>query len=287
MTALSSNTLRPGLLVSLKTSIRGNVDYDKRTIEQDSFTADGARVAKWETVRTIENPEEFESAKVARGKARSLIVSVCSQTSFGYLCPEIDSEKLSRAIADARNVAAEFNATATHSKLSVYVITGRVADNDLEAVRAINSEVRGLLESMQAGVRNLDASMIREAANKARNLGAMLSPDAQVRIQLAIDTARETARRIVKAGTTAAAEIDNSAIRRIEESRVAFLDIDSAPVVDVAAPAPETRAVDFAPAAPEVAPVANAESPAFDMDSAGAVAAPVAATVPQFDFAAE
>ena len=107
MSKLLTNTLRPGYLVSLKTSIRGNVDYSKRDIEQDALTETGARVAVWETVRTIANPVEYEAAKVARSKARSLVVSVCSQTSFGYLCPEINSDKLVAAIAEARKVAAD------------------------------------------------------------------------------------------------------------------------------------------------------------------------------------
>ncbi len=34
--ALRSQTLRPGLLVSLKTTLHGNVHYQKRTIESET-----------------------------------------------------------------------------------------------------------------------------------------------------------------------------------------------------------------------------------------------------------
>jgi len=150
------STLRPGLLVSLKTSIHGNVAYSKRTIEEDHVTATGAKLAVWETERKITDPQEHERAVKARSAARNIIVGVCSPTAFGLLCPSDNADKLADAIAKARVVADEFNATAGVSRLGVYVITGRVAQDDVEAVRAINSEVRELLEDMEEGVRNLD-----------------------------------------------------------------------------------------------------------------------------------
>src|SRR5262249_1386064 len=127
---------------------------------------------------------------------------------------------------DARQVAEEFNQTAKLSRVSVFVMMGRVAPDDVEAVRAINKEVRDLLEEMKVGVSNLNAEAIREAANKARGLGSMLTPDAAARIQLASESARKAGRAIVKAGNAAAVEIDRRAIRAITEARTAFLDLD-------------------------------------------------------------
>ena len=39
---MQTNTLRPGLLVSLKTSIRGNVSYQYRDIEPEHLVENGA-----------------------------------------------------------------------------------------------------------------------------------------------------------------------------------------------------------------------------------------------------
>ncbi len=44
---IQSTTLRPGLLVSFKTSIRGNVSYTKKTLESEHITDDGAQEARW------------------------------------------------------------------------------------------------------------------------------------------------------------------------------------------------------------------------------------------------
>jgi hypothetical protein len=248
MTAIS--TLRPGLLVSLKTSCTGNVNYNKEIIEGDHVTDAGMRKATWQTERIIADPEEFERAKRTQSKALTMIRTICTRSSFGLLCPEIDREKLDRAVASARQMAEEFNSSAAITRVHVYVIVGRIAADDVEAVKAINSEISGLMRDMQEGLRNLDVKAVREAANAARNVAQMLSPDAASRVRTAIDLVRASARQIVSAGEEASIEIDRSAIARIEEARTAFIDLDDAR--EVAAPAVRGRGIDFAPAASAV-----------------------------------
>lgn len=233
------STIRPGLLVSLRTNLSGNVSYRAQEIEADHVDPEtGARRARWETERVIEDPAEHERAVKARGKARSLITTVCAQSAFGLLCPAADEDKLHAAIRDARTVTEEFNSTASLTNISVNVIVGRIAADDVEAVRAINSEIRELLAQMERGLRNVDATVIREAANKARALSTMLSPDAVKRAQVAIEAARIAARQIVKAGETAAIEVDAAAIETVRTSRLAFLDLEDAAEMQ----APEARA---------------------------------------------
>jgi hypothetical protein len=236
---LATSTLRPGLLVSLKTSHRGNVQYHRIDLEEDR--RDGGELTKWETTRTIADAAEYERAKKAQSKASSIIRSVCTQSAFGLLCPETWAWKLEDAIAEARAVVDQFNSTAQLSRVSVYVIAGKVASDDVEAVKAINSEVRDLIDTLREGVANADVAVIRAAANKAKQIGNVLTPDAQVRIQFAIDAARKAARDIVKAGEGAVIEIDKQAIKKIAEQRTAFLDIDQ---TEVAAPQVTARTVE-------------------------------------------
>src|SRR5574341_1250366 len=121
-----TSTLKPGLLVSMKTSIKGGADYLRAEIERDHTTENGERVAKWETTRTIRDPAEYERAIQVRGKARSAIIGACNQTSFGLLCPEARAAELQTAIEVARIIADEFNATAQYSSVEVYVLAGRI-----------------------------------------------------------------------------------------------------------------------------------------------------------------
>lgn len=246
------STLRPGILVSLKTTIKGNVQYVKETTEPEHAIKGGGTKATWETTRNVADAKEFELAKTLRSKARADIAKVCAATAFGLLCPEADSDKLAAAIAASRKQIEDFNRTAKITKIGVYAICGRVAPDDKEAIRAIRSEVRDLLDEMKTGINSLDASKVRDAANKARSIGQMLSPEARGRINTAIEAARKTARQIVKASKEvadkaegAATAIDRSSIRTLAEARTAFLDLDDAK--EVAAPKGKGRAVDLAP----------------------------------------
>ena len=243
---MKTSTLRPGLLVSLKTSVRGNVSYSKQVIEAEHRLETGEEKARWEMVRTIVDPDEHEKAKKARSKAASLVRSVCALSAFGLLCPEADAGKLEKALEAARKVVDDFNDDAKLSRVGVYVISGRIAADDVEAVKAINSEIKELLETMAQGVATLDVKAIRDAASRAKEIGQMLSPDAQARVTIAVETAREAAKKIVKAGETAAREVDESAVRKITEQRTAFLDLDDAK--EIAAPAVSGLALDLAPA---------------------------------------
>lgn len=248
---MKTTILKPGYLVSLKTTVRGGVHYKRRDIEPEHKDATGAQVAKWETEREIPNPEEFEAASVARNKARSLVSAVCSASSFGLLCPVADEAALFGAIAQAREVATAHNATAAASVVEVYVLVGQVARDDAEAARAIASEMRDLMQAMDEGIRRADPAAIRDAANRARAMGAMLSEDVSGKVNEAIEQARKAAREIVKrvekAGEPAALVIAQLASDRIQAARFSFLDMDEPSPVTPSAPAARPVDVDLSP----------------------------------------
>lgn len=248
---MQTRTLRPGLLVSLKTDIKGNVKYDRVDIEPDHVTTDGIKKAVWETKRFIMDPEEYEKAVTIRSKCRTLVVGVCTPSEFGLLCAEDRKPELDAAIQQAQELVQWFNERATMTRIGVYVIAGRIAADDVQAVRAINSEVRDLIEAMETGLQNLDVQAVRKAAQKAKSLGQMLSPDAASKIKAAVDTARDVAKRMVKAGEEAAKELDEAVMHKLKESRTAFLDIEGEHG-EVAAPTNTARALDLEP---EDAPV--------------------------------
>lgn len=239
--SLKITALRPSLLVSFKTTMRGNVKYTKTTLEAERTLSTGEKEAMWQTQRIITDPEEFERGRKARGDAFTAVRRICSWSSFGLLCPESNADVLAEAITEARKIASEFNSSATTTQLSVYVMVGNIAANDVEAGKAIGSEVRELIEAMEAGVANGDVKAIREAANKARGLSQMLTPENETRLKMALDAARGVARDITKANKDGTAvTVDRVALRRLGESRAAFLDFDDESAeIATAAPAAE------------------------------------------------
>lgn len=263
----NAQTLRPGLLVSLHTSIKGNINYRSTELEGthiDELT--GEERKRWETTRVIVDPAEWEAAAKMRGTVRALIVAQCTQTAFGLLCPEDRADELKAAIAEARKLGDEFNETAALTRLSVNVIYGRIAQDDVQAVQAISNELRDLMEDMQAGLRTLDVQAVRQAATKAKAMGEMLSTDARGRLEVAIDAARGAARKIVKAGEVLGLEIDQAAIAKIDLARTSFLDLDGEDGDVVAAPEMEGRGLDLGPGLGTSTVLPEDWTPELDMD---------------------
>lgn len=230
--------MKPGILVSLKTSLTGSVIYERRDLDTDQPVERGQSVERWETTKVVEDTNEHEKATKLRSKARSMIAKHCTPTSFGLLCPLSHESELNDAIRQARQAVDAFNRGAIRARVGVYVLKGRIAETDEEATRAIASEVRELLDSMQRGIAAADPEAIRAAANKARAMGAMLDSGTQERVKSAIAVARKAAReitkRVVKGGEDAAIVIDELQTKPIETARFAFLDLDDAqPAVEV------------------------------------------------------
>lgn len=251
-----TSLLRPGLLVSLKTSLRGGVHYDRRDLPTSDLDAarnadaaiapdDPLEVTRWETTRVITDKEEHERGRKVQSKASSLIRGVCSATSFGLLCPIAREEALDDAVAFARTLADNFNRSAAHSQVDVFVLKGRIAETDEEATRAIADEVRGLLDEMDRGIRGLDVASVRDAAGRARKLAAMLDQNRAEQITGAIEAAREAARAIVrrveKNGENASAVLAELQTGPIERARFAFLELSGSSDPGASLPAIERQ----------------------------------------------
>jgi hypothetical protein len=237
---IQTATIRPGFLVSVKSTVSGGVSYQRTDLEHDAST-DAKDVSRWETVRVIEDPVEHERAVKARGAALNAIRRLCSKTSFGLLCALDNAAALEAAVAEARAIVNEFNATAAYTRVQIYALKGKIASTDEEAARAIGQEVASLIADMDAGISKLDPKAIREAANKAREMASMLGEEAAGKVEGAIEQARKAARAIVKRiekeGEAAAFVLADIQRGAIEKARIAFLDLGEAAAPTAALPA--------------------------------------------------
>lgn len=246
MSNISFNaTIRPGVLVAVTGSIKGNVTHKRQDIEAERVDEAGTATAKWETKKTVKDAAEFKAATEVMSKARYMITSVCSRigTMPVYVCPNIAAPDLEKAASEAKALCEAFNKTSRVTKIRLGVVTGKVAQDDVQAVRAIRREISELIGDMKDGIEALDVATVREAAARAKQLGQMLAPEAEARVRIAIEQARSLATRINKAGEQGALEIDARTIATLTECRTAFLDLEDA--ADVAVPMTQGRAVDL------------------------------------------
>jgi uncharacterized membrane protein len=239
--------LRPAILVMLRTTIDGAVQYRRLDIDRD-HDEDGARVAKWETTRRIENPEEYAEAVKVRATVRNRVASACAVTSaFGLMCPLDKAKELDEALRESRQILRDFNATARNCRVTMAALRGEVSATDAEAIAAISNEVARMVREMERGIKLADPKKIREAADEAKALGAVLSDSARGKVTAAVDEARKAAREIVKR-VQKGAEKAAGVVKSIETTSLraaarTFLDLDeSAPVETIA---PTGAALDF------------------------------------------
>src|SRR6185436_10311807 len=112
-----TTTLRPGLLVVLKTSIRGNVKYDR--VELDEAVVGDTEMTEWQTKRTISDVKEFQLARKTVSIATAPIKKVCRQTAFGLMCPAADRDDLQDAVEQSQKVVEAFNCKAELTQICV------------------------------------------------------------------------------------------------------------------------------------------------------------------------
>ena len=274
---MKTSVIRPGILVALKSTVSGGVQYRRVDLETRELENGESTLTRWETTRVIDDPAEHERAVKARGKALSEIRSVCSPTSFGLLCPADREGELDEAIARARTVADTHNSDpeSRTTRVYIYALKGRIASTDEEAARAIGQEVSALLSVMSSGIERMDPAAIREACTKASQMGALLGDEQVSRVSEAVEEARRAARAIVKrvekGGEEAARVLQDLQRGKIEKARIAFLDFD-APAEPAGPEMPQVNAqrfadLDTAPESePSPAPSAPASGPDLDMN---------------------
>lgn len=239
---MNTQLIRPGLLVALKSSVRGGVRYERTNLATEAENAE-----RWETVKYVADRDELDAASTARNAAVAMVRRACSVTSFGLLCPEQYEAELDAAIVRAQDIADAHNMGAKHTHVAIYVLKGRVAASDEVAAKAIAAEVAELIGRMRDGIDSMDPKAVRDAANKAREMLTTLTEENAQRVEVAIEAARSAAREIVrrveKKGEQAAAVLADIDRSQIDAARIAFLDLSqptptqnvepSMPAVDV------------------------------------------------------
>lgn len=218
--------LKPGLLVRLRTTIDGGATYEREDLAK-VVGSDHSEVARWTTTRRVENVEEYDAAKKQRVAARKLVAMTCLATPWGLVCPEENEEEMHAALGAARQLAEEFNASATSCRLSVSAMIGRIARDDQEAIIALQEEITLLLTEAQQAVYAGDVVGIRKAATQARQIGRLLDDEESSGVLDAAvanlrKTARDITRLVEKKGEELETVVTNESLRPVAAARYAF-----------------------------------------------------------------
>ena len=243
---MTTQIIKPGLLVALSTSVKGGIRYER--IDLGTERIGDTERANWETHREIADKDEYERATQTRNKCSSLIRGACVATSFGLFCPTANELALDTAVEQVAELVENWNRNATHTRIAVFTVKGKIAGDDETAARAIAADMRGLLAQMNDGIKRLDPDAIRAAANAARALGKALDADKQRSVNRAIEQARTAAREIVKriddGADGALAALRSVTTTGIEAARFEFMDLDTPPQQEIKFDAPPAAELD-------------------------------------------
>ena len=244
-----TRVVRDGIFVTISTSIRGNVDYQRVDVVSGEKLDDGTVHSKWITEKYVKDQEEMDRAVKVRGAARGLVEKLCRKTALGLWCSHEQKGALNAARDAAEAMIAEFNRTADVTRISMFVIPTRMESDDTRALRDITREVSSLVQQMQSGVEALDADQIRKAANEARELSSMLSEENKTKVNAAVAQARKAARTITKRlaeeGVNKATILLDIQRGQIEAARVAFIDMEEQLTAEVLPAVQQQRFADL------------------------------------------
>ena len=190
-------TLKPGYLISVKTELRGGIQYLREDIRKEELP-NGAEEQEWKTIKKIEDSEEFKKATLLRAKVASMISSKCKLTPFGLICSEEDLPIVEKAAELGELMIEEFNATAKHTIIRLNFLPALITSDEETAARNIAKQMRALAADMKNAVRQGDVEAIREAAKKAAMMRDLLGEEERTRVSLAVKEARDAARLITK-----------------------------------------------------------------------------------------
>ena len=186
--------LKPGVLVVVKSSVRGGAEYDRQELSTDGLDPAGAKqIRSWQTVQRVSDPDELAEARRVRGYAVGAIWNRASVTPYGLIVSDDRLEALAEAVERARERVDAFNAKARHVRVTLRVLKTRLVPE--EASEAFEAEAEETLEDLEARVdaESLDVEETRKAADRATALAEVLDGSLASRVLAKIQEARAAA----------------------------------------------------------------------------------------------
>lgn len=238
---MKTQLLRPGFMVALHSICKGGVQYE--SLPHDAEVVGDRLTQRLESLKTVEDIREHEEAVRIRGLAAYQIRKFCGKTPFGLMCSEDNEAELDAGVVVAKGMTETFNATSSFTKISLYVLKGRISTTDEQSVKAIAGEMRSLLNEVEEAIRDLDPVKIREALTKVDQVNQLLVVEEQERVSVALEMARKAAREIKKTISKQGAEYIDVAVdyrlqlAALQEAGKGFLDYEDPVVI-----APENEA---------------------------------------------
>ncbi len=173
MSDFAVQTIKPGILIAGKASIKGGIHY-KRDYEEPIFEEDSL-IREWHTQQLVDDEKEHASAKKLQNKIASMINRICAHTPIGPICRNERKDELVGVLAEIRAQRDTFNNKAKTCQITTHHALFEVQSDNQTAVAAIADQVAEMADKVNSALTVQDLKALRQTPK--RWLKGM-SPDA-------------------------------------------------------------------------------------------------------------
>lgn len=227
-------SLNPSLMIIPGISVIGGIEYDRKEIESQQDTDSKTDIKTWQTTRITHDAAERKAAVDLAGKLKSQIKKDTGSvfTKVGYVCPVENEDKIDAVEHAVRKSIADFNTTASYSKLEFNLWVFNIASTDTRAMAAMAQNINDTLKALEKAMASGNIHEVRQVVGNLVGLDAILPLGQGQAIKDLIASVRKQAREVVKAAVKAGKTIDEVQVALdtsiISKTRLAVFEDDGA-----------------------------------------------------------
>jgi len=226
---ITAKDIKPCYLVNYRCSVHGGIKYKRG--KEDVEREGQAETATWETVRYMDDKEEYKAATSIRAKCKREIENLGVPSVLGVILEKERLDDLESLVADWQDQVDTFNAGSQFSNLRFVVVRFEVTGENEVALESMLSDMRDTLDELRSAVESADYKGIREVVQRMKGYVSVLPDNAAASVAKAIEDARVQARQIRRALVKKGEQLEEVQTQvntyTIDMARFALLDTES------------------------------------------------------------
>jgi len=159
------DTIPPGFLVISKIEMRGGIHYERDDVDE-YFEDDIRKIKEWNTKSIIDDVDERAEAIKTISTMRRTIGAICANTKVGMLCPAEKKTQLYEAVTEIKELAKEFNSTASTVEISPWFGIAKVKEDNQTVIEAIAGQVAEVCTRVDEALTISDLAALRKAPRR-------------------------------------------------------------------------------------------------------------------------
>jgi len=188
--------LKPSFIIVGDVAVRGGVQY---TVNNPDEWEEGSEHHKrWETHRTIFDPEEYNSGRATKARLQRQLNEVCTRSAIGLICPYEFEDRYREIVESIKSEIKDWNDIAKTCKLSFYPVEFEIEGANQKVAEALMRQLIELMEDLREALNKGDFKEVRNLLRNKKGFSEILPDDLGQDLREALESAREQAKELAK-----------------------------------------------------------------------------------------